>query len=412
MRVFGWTDDQAEGAGVKEYKRNMTGSIGILVCWTAFDLIISTFLLAEILYATGGDIAKVALFNVVLFGCHFMFFFALSFVAKRWSCKWVIRLGIAVNVILTCLLCVSSIELLRFYLLFAVINGAARGIFWTAMNQFASKAMGGKKMAAFQAYLIVATSAASIIFPFTLGAVIKSASFFIAAIISVGVGAVCVAFSMLLREHGKGERFDPLGFFRYIRENKLVRPVMHNFAIQYTRMFYRNVAAVCVVVLIVMSFGDSFSLGWLTSAFGAGAILVAFGYRWLRPGRVKTAVFCVASLLMFGLSLGLLFEINTLTILLFQFGAVVLMVIPNIETAKLQIDYLRELGHKKFLAESMVFSEFAYWVSQVPLFAIMFVLVKTGSLFAFQILVVCLMALAAVNFILVKLWYKMYITKH
>ena len=391
------------------YKRSLTGLLGIHVCWAALDLLIATFLIAELIYETG-SIGVVALFNIVVFSAIFIFFFIFAYIAKRYSCVWCVRGGVLVNVILVALICLLPNKLVEFNLLFAALNGMAGGIFWVGMNNYTRRTMGGTKMVTFQSYLQVSHAAARIIFPFTIGFLIHYISFFIAAIVAFGIGVILVAFSLLLYEDKRNTVFSMKRYFVYMKKQKLFKPVFGNFAIQFIRMFWSTCAAFCVTVLIAVVINNSFTLGWLNSVFSAGAIAVAMAYRFIKPGKLKNVLFIGTAVLSFLLSLGLLFSVDKLTIILFQLGSAVCLIIPNIETATLQLDVMKKLGHEKYNTESVVLVEFAYFVARMVGFGLIFLAfyVDGPSMWMFRILTVVFMSMAIICSVCVKLWYRAY----
>ena len=394
------------------YQRSLTGLLGIHVCWAAFDLFITTFLVAELIKEA--KIAEsgygiVALFNMVVYATIFVFFFLFAYIAKRFSCVWCIRAGVAVNVILVALICFLPNKLVEYNLLFAVLNGMAGGIFWVGMNPYTRRTMGGTKMVQYQSYLQVAQATAKIIFPFTLGMVIHYVSFFVAAILALGVGIILIAFSLLLYEDKRNTVFSVRRYFTYMKQQKLFKPIAFNFLIQFLRQLFQTCAAIfCVVVLITHVLDNSFTLGWLTSAFAAGAITVAMLYRFLKPGKFKTTLFLSMAVLAFLLSLGLLFTVDTWSIILFQLGAAVCLIIPSIESAKLQLDVMKELGHDKYNTESIVLVEFAYFLARVIGFGVLFLVFYLDSFSTFRVLAVVFMGAAVICSVLIKLWYRAY----
>ena len=394
------------------YNRSLTGLLGIHVCWAAFDLFITTFLVAELIKEA--KIAEsgygiVALFNLVVYATLFIFFFLFAYIAKRFSCVWCIRAGVVVNVILVALICFLPTKLVQFNLLFAALNGMAGGIFWVGMNSYTRRTMGGTRMMKYQSYLQVAQATAKIIFPFTLGMVIHYVSFFVAALLALGIGIILVAFSLLLHEDKRNTVFSVRRYFKYMKQQNLVKPIALNFTIQFLRQLFQTCAAVfCVVVLITHVLDNSFTLGWLTSAFAAGAIAVAMLYRFLKPGKVKTTLFLSMAVCAFLLSLGILFTVDTWSIILFQLGAAVCLIIPSIESAKLQLDVMKELGHDKYNTESIVMAEFAYFVARVIGFGLLFLVFYLDSFVAFRILAVVFMGTAVICSVLIRLWYRAY----
>ena len=389
-------------------KINLIAILGTNVAWAALDLFISTFLVAQLLFVTGGNTGAVALYYIVLYTTLFIFYAIFAYIVKKFSSVWCIRAGVIVDVVLICLVCVFGNQLANLYLVFAALSGIANGIFWIAVNDFTSTTMGGTKMLRFQAYVNIATSAAKIILPFTLGLLITYVSFFIATLVAIIIGVILIYFTFLMRsDKTKPSPYSVKNYFKLIRDQKLVKPVALNFALQYTRALY-GASGICVVILVANYFGNSFSLGYLTSIFSACAVVMLTLYRLIKSRHIKNEIFLICAILAFGLACGLLFEVNKVTIILFQLASAVFLVVPNIETGKLQFDAMKELGHNHVSTETLVMAEFAYLLGRLTVVGMILVSSTINSLLMFQIITIVFIGTAIVGYILFRTWWHLY----
>jgi hypothetical protein len=171
----------------------------------------------------------------------------------------------------------------------------------------------------------------------------------------------------------------------------------------------RGRASFCVVILLAIYFnGDSFSIGWLGSVFSALAIIMLTCYRFVKSRFVKNNVFLVCACLAFGLSLGLLFKVDIVTIIMFNFAQAVLLIVPQIETGKMQCDVMKELARPTVTTESLVVVEFAYLLARLFIMSITLIAAVLGAFMIFKVLAVVLTFAAIISYVLFRIWWHYY----
>jgi hypothetical protein len=107
-----------------------------------------------------------------------------------------------------------------------------------------------------------------------------------------------------------------------------------------------------------------------------------------------------------GLAVPLLFSVTKLTVILFQIGAVVLLKIPGVENAKLQIDCMKELGASDMSSESIVTTDFFFFFFRLFVLALIIICSKFGTDISFRVLVVFQMAMTLVTYTLTRIWWN------
>jgi hypothetical protein len=264
-------------------------------------------------------------------------------------------------------------------------------------------------MLRFQAYLQIASSAAKIVLPFTLGTIISYVSFFAAAAVAFGIGLVLITFTLIMQVDKAGKSpCSYIKYFKLLKKEKLGKPVALNFAMQFFHDL-RGRASFCVIILLAIYFkGDSFSIGWLSSLFSALAIIMLTCYRFVKSRFVKNNIFLACACLAFGLSIGLLFKVNIVTIIMFNFAQAVLLIVPQIETGKMQCDVMKELAQPQVTTESLVVVEFAYYLARLFIMSITLVAAVTGAFMVFKVLTVALTFAAIISYILFRIWWHYY----
>lgn len=394
-------------------RRNQIAVLGIHVSNLALDLFVSVFLAAKILEVTNGNIGSVGLFNLIYYAAIFITFLLSSYIIKRVSRVWAVR----VSILLTCssilLILVLQGQLEKFYLMLAGVWGAAQGVYWASMHTFTTEALGGKKMAGYVIWYTALSSLTRVIFPFTLGAVIQYANkgFGVAVLVMLCISVVLLAFTFVMREQRKNGTvgLSMRKFFRHLRKEGHTRRTWSQFFIQ---MLFplQSIVTVCITILIVLEFRNNFSLGALTSVFSGVAVLTITFYRIVKSQRIKTIVFFAASFIPLGCAAALLFSVSRTTIILCQAGFVGFRVVSGSELEKTRMNLMSDIDAEHLHTEGLLFIEFAYFLARMAACALIISAASFGAFF-FQVLVVVLIATVPLSAMLIYLWTRKYTNK-
>ena len=386
--------------------QNQVSMLGVYACFIALDLFITIFLTARLFDVA--NIAAVAFFYVVLYTCIFIFFCLFSYIVKRHSRVRVIRVSMFLYVCVICLVMLLQDNIAETYLVLAVLDGIAQGMFWCAIHALSGQVLGGARMKSFQSNYQILSSAARIVFPITLGALISFASFEIATIVCIGVGVCLFIFTLFLCEPPSNKvHLSMSRYFTMIKKEKLFKPVRDNFIIQ---LFYGifGLALLGTTLLIVMVFNNDFKLGVFNTLFAAISIVIISVYKILKNGKVKNSILffsCAVSLI---LSFGLLLKIDATTIILFQAGFMSLSCIPKLESDTLRLNAMKYLNKPETIIESNMLSEFAYFIARLIVLGCFMLVYYLNELLILQVLMVVLMAIMLFTSYLINRWYNNY----
>jgi hypothetical protein len=297
-------------------------------------------------------------------------------------------------------------NLAQYYILFAAVFGAAEGIYWSSIHIHTAETMGGTKMASYMTWFFVVTAGSRIIFPITLGAIIR-VSFATATAVAVAMGVALVLCTLILREDKEwlDRKMSMRRFFKTLHERNLSSAAWLNFVIQFiSNLFWSTM--ICLTILTVFGFGDNLELGLLTSVFAACSIATITLYRLTRNPRVKLLFLLIAATLPVISAVGLFFGVTPATIIIIQIGITVFGCIPRMELSQLHMNIMKKLDLAHLSAESLVFNEWAFNISRFICFGIMAFLYSTVGVAGFVALVFVLaFAILPATFLL-RVWHK------
>ena len=387
----------------------LTGILGVYGCISAIDLFLSIFLAAKLFFVTDGNFGLVGLFYVVHFALLFVGYIISSYISKRYSRVWCIRSAVLIILVTLVLIVFLQDQIDTFYLLFGGLTGIAMGMMWGPVNMFVTQTFGGPRMSAVMTYQNSVSSVIKIIFPFTLGAIIEYASFFLASVIALSISICCIAFTFFLRDNKALNK--PLSmrkYYRLIKEKKFTKPV----AVLGLTHFLSTQAIVCAPfltnIMIAQVYGNNFSLGWMLSVFYAASILVMISYKLLKPGRVKNSYFMGSCVLAFLFSLGLLFGVDKTTLIFFNIASIALLMLTRIEVFALSFNIMKLLGHEEYLSESNLLQEFFMMLGRCLAMGIVALVYFIDISLLFSISAVVMMIMAPIACALVFFWYRAY----
>jgi YQGE family putative transporter len=390
-------------------KQNQVGILGVHATYFAIDLFVSIFLIARILTTFDGDFSRVALFNCTVWCGIMLMFWLFSYVVKKFSRVWCIRIstvGLLAGVILVLLLRDSLAD---YYLLLGAVWGLSLGIYWCSMLTFTSETQGGKRMSGYVSWFIGISAFTRIVFPFTLGAIIESPNlgFGSAAGIATGLAVILLLFTLILRDQKKseGKNFSMRAFFRYIREKKIKKPIWSQFWIQIVYGFVA-VISLCVTIIVVLNVESNLELGILTSIWAGASILVLLIYKAIKSPKAKTwAYFILGSLPLLG-AIGLLFDVNLVLVVICQGAYLSFKPAVQSELEKARTNLMADFGAEHLHTESLLFTEFAYFASRFAGVGLILAVYFSGVFYLFQVLIVLLMATFFISIILLHFWNK------
>jgi len=393
-------------------KQNQVGILGVHATQFALDIFVSIFLVSRLLDVDVfyEDFSKVALFYIVCWGSLFLMFWLFSYVIKKFSRTWCIRISTAGLLLSIILILLLQNHLTEYYLLLAAIWGLSSGVYWCSMHTFTTEALGGKKMAGYTSWFIGIAAFTRIVFPFTLGAIIQFVDFGVGAAIAAGLAVILLIFTMVLRDQKKnaGQGFSMRRFFGFIKEKKLAKPFWLQFGIQ---MFYGilGVASICVTVLVILELQNDFSLGYLTSIFAGVSIIVLAIYKAIKAPKGKTWTYYVFSVLPLIMTLGLLFGLNPVTVILCQAGWLSFRTASQNEWEYARMNLMSDFDAEHLHTEGLLFMEIAYTIARFLGLGLVVVIYLSRVAYLLQVFLVILMAALFIGAILLRLWTKRYL---
>jgi MFS family permease len=362
--------------------------LGVHVCYWALSMLVNLFLIGEILDFTDGNFGAVGLFKLIYFVVLAGVFVAFSFLVKRISRVWCVRMAAGVAVLVVILVMLFDKYLAQYYLLFGVAWGISAGMYWASSAAIEAENIGAKRMSGFMGWFQLVNGAVSIIFPLTLGSVIEWVDFWVASAICAAIGMIMVGMSFILAEDkGFRGRFSARGFVRAVREKKMGKKIAGAVATQFV-FGIAAMANICSIILVALTFESSFDLGMFTSIFAASGMVAVIVYKLIKNERAKWWAGLAAAIICVGGAFGLLIEVSVITVLLFKGSYATFSVVQRIESRAAALKTMRALDVTEFAVEYNSLIEFTYLVARVVCMGVVILAWHLGVMVLFSVLVV------------------------
>ena len=351
--------------------RNKVAMLGVNICFAVLNLFVKSFLAAQIYFLSGRNITAVVFF-ILLDITGIIVFYALStWGAKKVNPVYIVQLSALLACLFIVLTIVYESNLGELYFVFGALWGSIQGIYWGAANFATGRAIDQSGLLGYYVWFHSLTTFASVLFPITFGFAIDYASFLITTISVFGIGLALVAFALLLKLVPQ-----PAQAMQY---RTFFRDHPRGFGLLWLTTFFGGFAysiTYLVTILILLVYGTNTHIGIFGTIFAIAAILYLFLYKWAksspfrkgggakRRGFFATTIFWLSGTLPFLIAFALLFEINPLTIILFQAGIALRNVVET-EYSNARLGYCQNANGGKHIAEALVTTEFGLYAGRL-----------------------------------------------
>jgi len=374
------------------------------------NLFVTTFLVAHI-YSFNGDtysyLFNVGIYNLFMYAGLLVFYGILSKFVDKTNRVVFYRAGIIVKALLVILVVFFGQKLAKLLILAGVLNGTAEAFYYSSYNVIKQEMVSRKTMNGFVANTHIYGKIVEVVCPVLLGFFIDATTYSIAAIVVLVVCFIQVGVSFGIKaKRPDGSHFSIKEYIQRLRElpaiKKKVKFIYIISALYGSVTLTTNIINVC----IMLEYGESFSLGILTSVFALCSILVLiFFKRFSKPGKRKW-LFIFASLLPILSVLVFVIKITPITIVILNGAIALTSVIYKYLVDIYRNGILKEAGLYDEIAEHHTIVEIAINISRVACFGILMLVALLKSMLAFKIFAVVGISTTSIIFLILYLYEK------
>ena len=382
----------------------MVGLLLINLCFGVISLFVGTFLLARIFIMTGESFLALGLFSLFNFSFVFIFQLVGGVICKRFKPIYVTRLSTVLACLLLILIVALQEELIYYYIFFGLLWGCITGLFFCADQFFVSKNSEGEGTLSFVSKQIIFFSAASLVFPITLGAIIDYGNFLIISAIILAIGILQMLATFLIKDEprlGESKKLDIKGYFKAIKKaNHLKQGVNFWFIMALTG--FANTIVILATALVMLTFNTYLNLGILLSVVYIFVMAISRLYK-KAVGLRKYFYGAAVVLSLIGVAF-LLFSVSMFSVVLFMVFYRSTRIIIFMEEETTRLNATKYWKGEDFIMESNLFYDAALAFGSM----VSALLVIIAGAFYIQWLIILLLSITVFAFslhgVLLKLW--------
>lgn len=291
--------------------------------------------------------------------------------------------------------------------------GIVKGFNWSSYNVIKQEMVGKSSMEKFSTYSRAFYQLVRVLFPITLGAIIDTTSYQIAAMVVLIfiIFEICISF-MIKSKRPQNSKFDMKGWRLKLKENNSLSKRLKFIYILTITYGSHNVLDTLISIYIMILYGSNFSLGTITSIISILTILEIFLVgRFTKPGKrvnlyLTSAVLPVLSVILF-----VIVPVKS-TIIIFNivlsFSGAIFKLIYDVYRNK----FLKESGGYEYIAEHHCVVESILQIVRTINDALLIFVALTQNLMLVQSFLIIFTIIYSLNSILLLVFEKKFFPKN
>lgn len=287
------------------------------------SLFSDTFLVAYFLKITNESISKIAIYYIIVFIMLCTGNVILGKIIKTHpsKAKSIMCIGMIVKAIFILSIVILGDNISNYYVCIAIFYGISESLYWCSHELIYIDVTNNKNRQNYMSIKKILSKIIKIVFPIILGTSIELYSFTKIAIYVFALTVVQIIVALCIKtniQNNKKSTYNLKKLFKYIKENKLEKVKAYNLsAIAYG--IVESSISTLIVIITIMTFKTSFSLGVLTTIFNIFAMISLMLYNKYYNKNTAKRILGLCSIIMVIGVVGLLVDINRITLIIYNF---------------------------------------------------------------------------------------------
>ena len=350
-----------------------------------------TFLIAYFLQVTNENIVQVAIYYIIVYSLFAIGNFLQGSILKRKPKNRVdiYRIGIIVKSIFILLIVLFKEKINDYYVLVALLYGIGGTLYWAAHDNMNAEIVGNENRKKYMTVKRMLERLINIVVPIILGTSIELTSFtkisiyiFILTIIQIVLSANIDKSKFTSK--GIEKKYSLKNYMKSLTsEQKIKVNRINKLAFLYGAMM--DGVRILVVVVTIMTFKTSFNLGVLTTVFSIFAMisLYIFNSKYEKKHAKGLLIFCALPVVL-GV-IGLIFNINKTTLILYNFGYSITIYILEVMFKIKSDDILKEDNIEEWIIEYHTFIDWFMELGRITSLVLMMLAGFLNNIIYFKI---------------------------
>ena len=363
-------------------------------------IFIETFLVAYFLKITNESITTISIYYIIIYSLLALGNIFMGKIIKKYPSKnkQILSLGIVSRALFILFIVVLAEKIATNFILIAVIYAFSEILYWCAHELLYIDVTTNKNRKNYMSIKKILGKLINIIAPIILGTSIELYSFTKIALYVFILSLVQIILTLLIRvdiNNLKQEKYNYKNFIQCIRNNKLTKIKKYNLAGMAYGIVESSISTL-IIIITMMTFKTSFSLGVLTTIFAICSMISLMLYNKFYNNKTSKLILILCSIIVVLGVLGLLIDINKTTLIIYNFCYIITFCIFDVVYNTRKGNLVKECKIENYREEYIGYTSISIGSGRIIGYLLMLIVSFTSNLIFFKVLLVIVTAFAPI----------------
>lgn len=394
----------------KKIGKNAKLLIASDLIYTLTAVFIETFLVAYFLKVTNENMTTISIYYIITYLLLSLGNVIIGRIIKKRpsKSKSILSFGIVSRALFILFIVILSEKIATNFILIAIIYAFSEILYWCAHELIYIDVTTNDNRKNYMSIKKILGKMINIIAPIILGTSIELYSFTKIAIYVFVLSIIQIVLTLLIKtniENCSKNQYSFRNFLNYITENKLEKIKKYNLAGMAYGIVESSISTL-IIVITVMTYKTSFNLGILTTIFAICSMISLMLYNKFYNKKNSKFILTLCSIIVVIGVLGLLVEINKITLVIYNFCYIITFCIFDVIYNTRKGDLVKECDIENYKEEYIGYTSISIGIGRIIGYILMLIVSFTSNLIFFKIL------LAIVTLFAPVYCYLIYKTEH
>lgn len=371
---------------MKEEKltKSAIGIMGSLLINNVLYMFVNTFMVAYFITLTNYDYKQISIYYVLSFIAILLTFLTFGRIIKNKNQVWVFRSGIIAYCLYILMLAFLKEKIVTYFAPLGFFYGIVQGLIWVAAHTLVNEHTQNNTNK-FISFKSIISKILKIFFPIVFGVSIELTSFSYVAKIVILLSITQFIFSLFIEDKAKtyDKKYNLKEYINLVKNNDKFKTV---YKLCICDGIVNYLLETLIVILTVMTFKTTISLGVITTITAICSILSVYIFQYKLKSNWKILKIC--NIMMISSVLLLLINISKPTIIIYNVcTAIFLVILSNTgDTKRYEIVSENEIVVKDYIVEHQVVCEVILNITRIIAYILLFVISLFNNIVLFKIL--------------------------
>lgn len=371
---------------MKEEKltKSAIGIMGSLLINNVLYMFVNTFMVAYFITLTNYDYKQISIYYVLSFIAILLTFLTFGRIIKNKNQVWIFRSGIIAYCLYILMLAFLKEKIVTYFAPLGFFYGIVQGLIWVAAHTLVNEHTQNNTNK-FISFKSIISKILKIFFPIVFGVSIELTSFSYVAKIVILLSITQFIFSLFIEDKAKtyDKKYNLKEYINLVKNNDKFKTV---YKLCICDGIVNYLLETLIVILTVMTFKTTISLGVITTITAICSILSVYIFQYKLKSNWKILKIC--NIMMISSVLLLLINISKPTIIIYNIcTAIFLVILSNTgDTKRYEIVSENEIVVKDYIVEHQVVCEAILNITRIIAYILLFVISLFNNIVLFKIL--------------------------